>query len=120
MIYQVTVKQDYRWKSARISGRVFFQSRPIAVPEARMNDEILNSPILDVVGSEAELVEETEQPGETEIDASAGAVELAQAEGVDLSQVTGTGKGGKIIKSDVEAYTATYMETLLDNVDPNG
>lgn len=37
-----------------------------------------------------------------EIDATDAAVELAEAEGVDLRRVKGTGSGGRILKSDVE------------------
>jgi pyruvate/2-oxoglutarate dehydrogenase complex dihydrolipoamide acyltransferase (E2) component len=37
-------------------------------------------------------------------DATSGAVDLATAEGVDLSQVEGSGEGGRIVKADVESY----------------
>lgn len=36
--------------------------------------------------------------------ATDGAVQLAEAEGVDLAEVTGTGSGGRITKGDVEAF----------------
>lgn len=45
---------------------------------------------------------ETEE-GE-EVDATDGARELADAEGVDLSQVEGTGTDGRVTKGDVETY----------------
>jgi len=38
------------------------------------------------------------------MDATEGALELAAAYGVDLSEVEGTGSRGRIIKADVEAY----------------
>ncbi len=42
-------------------------------------------------------------PSETKsADATDGASELAQAEGVDLTTVTGSGAGGRVTKSDVE------------------
>lgn len=37
-----------------------------------------------------------------EVDATPAAEELAQEEDVDLSDVEGTGKGGRILKSDVQ------------------
>jgi pyruvate/2-oxoglutarate dehydrogenase complex dihydrolipoamide acyltransferase (E2) component len=40
------------------------------------------------------------------IEADAGAVELATAQGIDLKEVTGTGKDGKITKADVERAVA--------------
>ena len=51
----------------------------------------------EVEGSEAVEVED-DSP-----DATASAVELAEAEGVDLSEVEGSGEDGRILKSDVEA-----------------
>ncbi len=41
---------------------------------------------------------------EDEADASPAARELAEAEGVDLSEVEGSGEDGRILKSDVEAH----------------
>lgn len=43
---------------------------------------------------------------ESGVDAEAGAVELAAAEGIDLKDITGTGKDGKIKKADVEKVIA--------------
>jgi pyruvate/2-oxoglutarate dehydrogenase complex dihydrolipoamide acyltransferase (E2) component len=39
--------------------------------------------------------------------ATAGAVELAEENGVDLSSVEGTGSGGRVTKADVENYLAS-------------
>jgi len=39
-----------------------------------------------------------------DIDATDGAIEAAAARGIDLRLVTGTGKGGRITKPDVDAY----------------
>ena len=41
-----------------------------------------------------------------DINATKGAVELAEQEGVDLEEVEGTGAGGRITKQDVEASLA--------------
>jgi pyruvate/2-oxoglutarate dehydrogenase complex dihydrolipoamide acyltransferase (E2) component len=45
-----------------------------------------------------------------EIDATEGAVELADAEGIDLADVEGTGKDGRVTKGDVEAYIAANSD----------
>jgi len=42
--------------------------------------------------------------GGQDIDATDGAIEAAAARGIDLRLVTGTGKGGRITKPDVDAY----------------
>jgi pyruvate/2-oxoglutarate dehydrogenase complex dihydrolipoamide acyltransferase (E2) component len=39
-----------------------------------------------------------------DLNATQGAIDLADEESVDLSQVTGTGEGGRITKSDVDAF----------------
>lgn len=58
-----------------------------------------------------------------EIDATDGAIELAEDEGVDLSKVKGTGDSGRVIKSDVEAYVAAHPEPVAKKskakADPN-
>jgi pyruvate dehydrogenase E2 component (dihydrolipoamide acetyltransferase) len=47
------------------------------------------------------------QPGAARIKASPLAKKIAEAEGVDLSNVTGTGPGGRIVKADVVSAPAT-------------
>ena len=47
------------------------------------------------------------QPAETRIKASPLAKKIAEADGVDLSNVTGTGPGGRIVKADVVSAPAT-------------
>ncbi|MDB4754164.1 pyruvate dehydrogenase complex dihydrolipoamide acetyltransferase [Akkermansiaceae bacterium] len=46
------------------------------------------------------------QPAETRIKASPLAKKIAEAEGVDLSNITGTGPGGRIVKADVVSAPA--------------
>ena len=48
-MYKVTVKPDYRWNDAQVAGRIFSKRAVIEIGEAAMNDEIRNSPLLDVV-----------------------------------------------------------------------
>jgi pyruvate/2-oxoglutarate dehydrogenase complex dihydrolipoamide acyltransferase (E2) component len=50
--------------------------------------------------------EDTESRQLPEPEASPAAVRLAAEHGLDLSDIEGTGKGGKILKSDVEASLA--------------
>lgn len=55
-------------------------------------------------GGEASADQESlDSGGESQPEATEAALELAEEENVDLSQVKGSGKDGKIVKSDVEA-----------------
>ena len=51
------------------------------------------------------------QPGAARIKASPLAKKIAEAEGVDLSNVTGTGPGGRIVKADVVSAPAPVAST---------
>lgn len=51
----------------------------------------------------AEVVADAQEPAQS---ATEKAVELAEAEGVDLADVTGTGDGGKITVDDVRTHLA--------------
>jgi len=55
--------------------------------------------------------EASEQDASEDVNATQGAVDLAESEGVDLTQVQGTGDGGRITKADVEAYLAEQGDT---------
>lgn len=66
------------WLQASVDAAPMYRKTP--VPKARAQDE--------------------PQDG---IDATGAAREMAAALGVDLATVTGTGEGGRIIKTDVEA-----------------
>jgi len=52
------------------------------------------------VSPESETVDDEKTPGE--VDATAAAVDLADEHGLDLSQIDGSGKAGRILKADVE------------------
>lgn len=45
--------------------------------------------------------------GQSDVDATDAAVELADSEGIDLADVEGTGRDGKVTKGDVEDYIAS-------------
>ena len=45
-----------------------------------------------------------DEPATPEMNATEGAIELANDEDVELSEVEGTGKGGRILQRDVEAF----------------
>lgn len=63
-------------------------------PEGAISEDYATQP---------EATEDGDAEGDS-FNATSGAVELANAEGVDLAQVQGTGDGGRITKADVEAY----------------
>src|SRR5438093_1430427 len=50
------------------------------------------------------------KPAEGEVDATPAALDHAKSVGVDLTKIVGTGKDGKITKSDVEAAVAAQEE----------
>ncbi len=45
-----------------------------------------------------------DEPAKPEVNATEGAIELADDEDVELSEIEGTGKGGRILQRDVEAF----------------
>lgn len=69
-----------------------------------LQEEQLSTPKLAVVVEE--VVEAGPPPASPppQLDATDAAVRLAEESGVDLKDVVGTGSGGRIIKSDVEAF----------------
>lgn len=95
MYYEVTVRPGYRYPTAQVSGKIFSKRSAVSVSKSSINDEILYSELLDVVEVDKES---------TEINATSAAIELAKNEGVDLSQVVGTGNDGRITKADVEDH----------------
>lgn len=57
----------------------------------------------------------TDGEGGASVNVSEAAAKLAEAEGIDLSEVTGTGKGGNITKGDVEKAIAEAEESDEDD-----
>jgi pyruvate/2-oxoglutarate dehydrogenase complex dihydrolipoamide acyltransferase (E2) component len=55
---------------------------------------------------DTDLMGTAEDAASGDVNATQGAVDLAESEGVDLSQVEGTGENGRITKADVETYVA--------------
>jgi len=70
-----------------------------------------DAPISDDYGVVPEATEGDEGAGEGEYNATKGAVELADTEGVDLGEVEGTGEDGRITKADVESYLDSQSQT---------
>lgn len=66
--------------------------------------------ISDDYGEQGQAPSELVGTGGDEIDATDGAKELADEEGVDLSQVQGTGKDGRITKEDVEDHISASQD----------
>lgn len=46
LLYEVRVREDYPWGTARVGGRMFAKAEATPVPESEMTDEIRNSPLL--------------------------------------------------------------------------
>jgi len=61
----------------------------------------------DYASDEQEILEASTEAEEGEENATAGAKEIAEAEGVTLSDVEGTGAGGRVTKADVESHLAS-------------
>lgn len=90
MLYEVWVKRDARWSTARVAGRAFEKRAAQFVDSEDAHfDEICASPLLEVreVGALAQVTD--------------AARELAEERGVDLAGVRGTGRDGKILVRDV-------------------
>lgn len=62
-------------------------------------------------GPAAETATPPESAVAPEVDATPKALEHAEATGVDITQVEGTGAGGKVTKADVEAAAAENAST---------
>jgi pyruvate/2-oxoglutarate dehydrogenase complex dihydrolipoamide acyltransferase (E2) component len=56
----------------------------------------------DLPRDDVEGTDETSAESEEEPDTTAAAADLAEAEGIDLADVAGTGSGGRVTKADVE------------------
>ena len=69
-------------------------------------------------GSEPAVAAATDGGGEGEARVSPIAKRLAEKLGIDLSQVTGTGRNGRISKEDVEAYAASLQQAGSSAVAP--
>jgi pyruvate/2-oxoglutarate dehydrogenase complex dihydrolipoamide acyltransferase (E2) component len=78
-------------------------------------DHPLSDDISEDYGADVLEAQTTEEGGEEEGDeedggegnATAGAIELANEKGVDLTGIEGTGSGGRVTKADVENFLAS-------------
>ena len=51
------------------------------------------------------------KPAEGEVDATPGALDHAKSVGVDITQIKGSGVGGRVTKADVEAAVSAQEES---------
>lgn len=94
---------------AILAGRAIFQGESREVSLGQLEAARRHHPHgFVIVGGEEkpQAVEESEP----EISASPAAVKLAEEHGIDLVTVEGSGAGGSIVKSDVEAAVAALVE----------
>ena len=90
--YNVRVREDYRWRKARVSGREFTKDVEV-LSEQFINDEMRASPL---------LVIEPLNPEPVQVDATDAARELAEENGIELwALVPGSGEEGRLLVSDV-------------------
>ena len=126
---QARVKDTYFLKTAQSAGLEFIKGDYRPVPE-QFEEEISNASFLEIFEEEeidakaaadsvalkgktkvkiAEegKIEKPKKPAVTsEISASPAAIKLAEAEGIDLSSIEGTGAEGKVIVPDVKKAVA--------------
>ncbi len=78
------------------------------------------SPPASTSGNEAPAQEESEPTSgdddKPRVKSSPLAKSIATQSGIDLSSITGTGDGGRIVKRDVENYTAQSSQTTSPNI----
>ncbi|MEA1998247.1 MAG: E3 binding domain-containing protein [Euryarchaeota archaeon] len=82
------VKEECRYSTVTsCAGIVFYKFDWSVVPPER-EEEALKNKLLEIQGNE--------------IDATNSAQELAKENGIDLSEIQGTGKDGRILLSDIK------------------
>lgn len=69
-----------------------------------------NKPEETKVEEKAPVAETTGQSDDTRVKSSPLARKIAKEEGIDLSKVTGSGEGGRIVKQDVEKAKSSHKE----------
>ena len=74
-------------------------------------EELPETPVAKIKGIEISAPSSEGQPGTIDIPATPIARNLAAAEGVDLSALQPTGKGGKVTKADVEEFLSQVIKS---------
>ena len=105
IVYKMKRRKGYRRKQGhrqgyteiRILGIDLSDAKPKAKTEPKATPKEKAAP-------EAQAAEPTAEPAD--IDITDVAREMAEAHGLDLAAIEGTGKGGRILKKDVEAAIA--------------
>lgn len=101
----VRVKKDSRFHTiTALGGKTFLRTESVSVDEG-FRDEIERNPYLEIVGDEGlgEPSMSPDLPPQSEVDATDGAIKLAEKEGIDLAEVEGSGANGRIIVPDIKA-----------------
>jgi pyruvate/2-oxoglutarate dehydrogenase complex dihydrolipoamide acyltransferase (E2) component len=71
--------------------------------------DVSEAPVVELVEASAEPAESIGAPPAT-VDATDAAVELANANGIDLTTVEGTGKDGRVLEGDVKKLVEASAE----------
>ncbi|RMD64630.1 hypothetical protein D6833_04160 [Candidatus Parcubacteria bacterium] len=101
------VKADARFSMVTACGGIQFNRHEWANVPPGCEEEALRNPYLEVedVTPESALdAPDAPEAQDADVDATPDAHELAYEFGVDLTQVQGSGKGGRILKRDVQAF----------------
>jgi|OM-RGC.v1.030106860 Pyruvate/2-oxoglutarate dehydrogenase complex, dihydrolipoamide acyltransferase (E2) component, and related enzymes len=101
-LVRVAVDPDYRYRFARVAGRMWHKGGEV-VQKGDLTEEVRTSPLLQVTPIEADS-SAVDEIFAGDVNATAAAVARAEALGVDLRQVVGTGLEGRVLVSDVEGY----------------
>lgn len=101
---QVRVKEDSRFHTiTALGGMTFLRTESVSV-DKEFKEEVERNPYLEIVGDESDpALADAPPSAEGEINATDGAIALAEESGVDLIGVEGSGKEGRIGVPDIRA-----------------
>lgn len=122
IVYKMKRRKGYRKKQGHRQGYTEIRITELEFPTGKPKKPAKKAEAKEPEPEEPETVEEpaaeapeaeattdapeaeaaTEAPAEDEIDITPAALELAEEHGLDLTQIEGTGKDGRILKGDVD------------------